>query len=292
MKEKSMASSSKIIAGEMDYPGVAYIRDVEYIRRGDISRTIQILQPLEMDITKKYPLVIYIQGSAFRAQEMYLWLPQLANFARRGYVVASVQYRGSDLARFPSQIEDVKAGVRYMCAHAEEYHADPEKLVIWGDSSGGSTALLVGLTMGMDLLDAGDYADVPVNIKGIIDWYGAIDQRVMLHTEKGQVDPEMEDIFYSLFGPDAEEKNPELVASSVPTKYITPDHQIPPILIFHGDADVTVPYSQSVILYDALVKAGKDVDFYTVSGAAHGGPAFHAPSVTNIMDAFIRRVTK
>jgi len=152
--------------------------------------------------------------------------------------------------------------------------------------------MLVGLTNGLNVLDAGDYADIPVNIRGIINWYGAVDQRIMLQTENGKVDPEIGDIFHSLFGPNAENDDPERVESSVPMKYISKDRKIPPVLMFHGDADVTVPHSQSVLLYNALVEAEKEVDFYTVIGAAHAGPAFHAPSVTDKMDAFIRRVTK
>lgn len=280
------------LPADFSYLTVDYIRDVEYIRRGGTPRYIQIFKPSEGIPGKTYPLVIHVQGSAFHEQEMYRRLPQLVTFARRGYVVASVQYRGSELARFPALIEDVKAGVRYMCAHAHEYAADPDKLIIWGDSSGGTTATLVGITSDLDVLDAGDYPDVHPRIRGIINWYGASDLRVMLHAEPGQAHPRIDEIFSSLFGPNAEAEQPDLIASSVLMHYISRDREIPPILMFHGDADVIVPHSQSELLYDALVAAGKDVDFYTVSGAQHGGAPFHAPSVTDLMDDFIRRVTQ
>ena len=280
--------SKRYIDADFNYRGVEYFHDVEYVRRGDIVRTMQILKPLDADPKAKYPLVVYIQGSAFRAQEMYRWLPQLAQFARRGFVVASVQYRGSDLARFPAPIEDAKAGLRYICAHADEYQADAENVFIWGDSSGGMTALLVGFTDGLDVLDAGDYADTKVSLKGIIDWYGAVDQLAMLHEESGKVDPEIVSICEGQFGKDAEKNCPELIASGNPIRYISKNREIPPVLMFHGDADVTVPYTQSVLLFDALTEAEKDVTFYTVKGAMHGGAPFHSPSVTDIMEKFIR----
>ncbi len=62
---------------------------------------------------------------------------------------------------------------------------------------------------------------------------------------------------------------PEAVRSADPITYVSPNN--PPFLIVHGDADRVVPYNQSEILFDALKKAGVDVELVTVQGGGHGG---------------------
>lgn len=278
-----------VIDAELDYMTVEYYPNILYGVRGGVNRYIQLMKPFENEPGKKYPLIIYYQGSAFAEQEMYRWLPFLAGIAKMGYVVASVQGRGFEVARFPAMVEDAKAGLRYMIRHAEEYQADPEQLIIWGDSSGGHTALMVGLSNGLPVLDDGTDSEVEAHIKGIIDFYGVTDPMTMLTLDRSTVIEGIDDIASALMGDDME-KMAGLMKYAKATEYISSERDIPPILIFHGDADVTVPISQSELLYDALKKAGKDAEFYIVKGAPHAGPAFHASSVTEKMDAFIKRV--
>ncbi|WP_429658321.1 alpha/beta hydrolase fold domain-containing protein [Bacillus cabrialesii] len=76
-------------------------------------------------------------------------MPQLAEFVKEGYTVASVQYRGSGDAAFPAQLQDVKTAVRFLKANAAAYNIDPHNIGVWGDSSGGHLALPLGLTEGL-----------------------------------------------------------------------------------------------------------------------------------------------
>ena len=92
-------------------------------------------------------MVVYVQGSAWFKQEIGYETPQLSPFASKGYVVAVVEYRPSTVAPFPAQIRDTKAAIRFLMKNASTYSIDPEKVVLWGDSSGGHTAAMTGVTL-------------------------------------------------------------------------------------------------------------------------------------------------
>ncbi len=74
-------------------------------------------------------------------------LPLMTRVAQRGYAVALVQYRPSDIAAFPAQIEDTQNAIRFIRTHAEEYRVDASKIALWGDSSGGHTAIMRALPL-------------------------------------------------------------------------------------------------------------------------------------------------
>ena len=131
------------------------------------ERTLQMLVPevKPESAQQKYPTILYVQGSAWLKQDQYKRLSAMADLARRGFVTAILQYRESDLAAFPAQIQDAKTGVRFLRKHAEEYHIDVDNIFIMGDSSGGHTAVLAGITAGQDILDTEDYNEFSCEVK-------------------------------------------------------------------------------------------------------------------------------
>ena len=100
-----------------------YKHDVVYVTRPEGERTLQMLVPevKPESAQQKYPTILYVQGSAWLKQDQYKRLSAMADLARRGFVTAILQYRESDLAAFPAQIQDAKTGVRFLRKHAEEY---------------------------------------------------------------------------------------------------------------------------------------------------------------------------
>jgi acetyl esterase/lipase len=134
----------RILPSEADTYVATYHKDVVYATRGERELHLQIvmpedrsglLPPDERPTIAPRPLIVYVQGSAWRPQALYAAIPQLADFAHAGYVVASVEYRPSTEAVAPAQIQDVKAAIRFLRAHAKEYNIDPNRVGIWGDSS-------------------------------------------------------------------------------------------------------------------------------------------------------------
>lgn len=100
---------------------------------------------------------------------------QLSRFARKGYVVAVIQYRPSTVAPFPAQVKDTKTAIRFLIKNARTYSIDPERILLWDDSSGGHTAVMTGVTLDEPNLSNESPSDEPIRLKAIADFYGPID---------------------------------------------------------------------------------------------------------------------
>ena len=128
--------------------GVEFRSRVVYARRDGAELRLQLFLPVKGLIPDgtRWPLVVFIPGSAFMQQDLDQMVPELCDFARRGWAVANVEYRHSGVAPFPAQAEDAKTAMRFLRLHAEEYRLDPEKTAYFGTSSGAHTALMAGIT--------------------------------------------------------------------------------------------------------------------------------------------------
>jgi acetyl esterase/lipase len=253
-----------------DKPGSVLIdlkTNVVYQSLSGEDQHLQIITPLSMipDNTpaRKYPLVAYIQGSAWMRQNIMMSLPLLIQVAQAGYVVAIVEYRPTEIAMFPAQIEDAKSAIRYMIEYAEEYHVDPGKIIVWGDSSGGHTAVSVGIS-----------GDVPV--KCIVDWYGPTDIKMMNYYPSKMDHISADSPEGKLLGNKPVLENIELAEQANPITHLSIAKPTPPILIMHGGSDGAVPFNQSVRLYNKLRELGKEVTFYKLEGGDHGTGGFNS----------------
>jgi acetyl esterase/lipase len=273
--DNSRYPGMKTIYANKDETTVSYLRDVEYVRRGDTPLTLQILTPNRafpgMKLPCETPLLLFVCGSAWHKQDTISPLPSLMPLAKAGYVVASVEYRASDDAKFPAFLQDVKSAVRYMRANADVYGIDPERVAIFGNSSGGHAALLTGLTADMPEFKTDDNAELSDAVQAVIDFYGPTDVTHINDAPRGAmfVNPNIptpEDVLYG----GVVAKNPEISQPGNPLNYISANKPIPPIFIAHGDSDALVPFNQSAILYEKLLAEKKTVEFYKVMGADHG----------------------
>lgn len=264
-----------------------YIPDVEYVHYGEVKRVLQLLVPHQRDIKQKYPLIVYVQGSAWHKQNIYSRLPQLGYISRKGYVIAVVQYRESDIAPFPAQVQDAKVAIRFLRKHADEYDIDVNNVFLWGDSSGGHTALLAGLNENNEFFDNGFYGEYSSHVNGIIDFYGVVDITMedgFPNTDNHQQSDSPEGY---LLGRKDVLKNLDIAKLTNPIIYL--DHDIPPILIIHGTKDRTVSFQHSVVLYQALKEKHKDVEFYRLRYADHGGPSFYRDDILDIVIKFVEK---
>lgn len=229
-----------------------------------------------------FPAVLFIQGSAFQTPDRNYEIPQLAELARRGFVIATVNHRnctqGPQGHPFPAFMEDVKAALRFLRAHSEDMFIDPERIGVWGTSSGGTTSLLMGLTSGQNSYNDGSNAQMSDEVKFAVDCFGISDGRDMI-PHPDNLDADLNRIWLKLLGVsdlseaslDAspmDEVSPLKVleaASNSPQS----SRQYPPFLLLHGDSDGLVPYQQSQKMALAMHKAGIDVSFVRVEGADH-----------------------
>ncbi|QJW90764.1 alpha/beta hydrolase [Spirosoma taeanense] len=288
-ESKASSTTMKVVSIDRDSSLVTYRPNVKYITRDGLDLTLQIIEPTFAK--GKRPCIVYVQGSAWMKQNVYANLPQLAEFARRGYVIAVVEYRPSSVASFPAQLQDTKTAIRFMREQAATYHVDVNNVFIWGDSSGGHTALMVGLTQNNPELDTKELGNYPITVNAVVDFYGPTDITQM----------NLEPSIFDHIGPKSPEgqllggknvlENKELAAATNPINYIKSAKNGAPILLIHGSKDRLVPFQQSVLLADALEKNNYRYQFYQLKGADHGSPEFWSRKTFDLVEAFLKQYT-
>lgn len=148
-----------------------YSPDWEYHDYGNCKRHLQMLLPYkrEWKQNEKCPVILAIPGSAWHKQELYNDVPKYSKLAQRGYVVAVLEYRESDISIFPAQIEDVSNALEFINSKAEQFHFDMDHIFLMGGSSGGHIAMM------SVLLNAHGLCKPLPNIKGVISESGSMD---------------------------------------------------------------------------------------------------------------------
>ncbi len=299
--DREVAGALELVAeeGEMTvqcFPGI------EYEKKSGVSRTLQMLVPIrrgetfdpypfaDLEGRQTYPLIVYVQGSAWFTQDIFVSTGVLPRLAQRGFIIAIVQYRESPIAPFPAQIEDAKTAVRFLRKNAERFCIDPRNIFLMGDSSGGHTALMAGITGDAELTAAEDaeaFPGVTCEVRAVIDLYGPTDIRKMCEepSTMDHIAPESPEGM--LIGGKNVLESPE-AERTVVMNYISEDSAIPPILIMHGTKDRLVPFAQSVLVYEKLKACGHDVTFWKVKGADHVDPTFYSERAYDIMEEFLR----
>ena len=274
-----------VMADKAQRNSVNYAKDVVYVTRGEQELKLQLLLPGDVmppmpgmerpadrpAPKKRHPVLIYVPGSAWFKQYDYGPVPNLTDFVRAGFVVASVEYRASNVAGWPAFLQDVKSAIRFLRANADDYAIDPEQFAIHGNSSGGHATLMVALTGDFPEFKTEDNAEYSDAVQAAADFYGPSDVTKINDFPRNPVftaDKEHipEDILYGGCVID----HPEISQPGNPLNYISEDREIPPILIAHGDADEMVPFNQSFMVAEKLMACKKTVEFYKVVGAGHG----------------------
>jgi acetyl esterase/lipase len=176
--------------------------------------------------------------------------------------------------------------VRWLRAHAARFELDPDRFLAWGPSAGGHLVTMLGTAGHMTEFDVGKYLHASSTVQAVVDYFGPTDflQMDSQRLADGQIHDTPDSPESELIGGPIQE-NKEKVARANPITYVTAD--APPFLIVHGDQDPLVPYQQSVLLAQALQKAGIEVTFYTVEGAGHGD--FTDPRVPELTRAFLAK---
>ena len=275
---------------KIDNYEIYYREDIVYATRGERNLHLQIIGPCEAG--DNLPCIVYIPGSAFHEQNVKERVPGLSYLVQRGFVVAALEYRGSEYAPFPAQTLDAKMGVRYMKKHAKEYGINPKNVFLMGDSSGGHTAMMAAFSYGIKELEEADTRSTGPIVKGVIDLYGPTNFATMNNEPTSQDHRTPDSPEGMEIGGKPVLEHPELVKPATLATYVSKDRPLPPILMFHGTNDELVPFGQSCELFDALKKADKDATFYQVIGAHHGGREFWTNEVLDIEESFIKKLCK
>lgn len=239
------------------------LKDIAY-GGGLDGRLIDLYVP---DGAGPWPLVIWSRGSGWLADTGRDDAEVVARRLNpRGFAVAGLAIRSSAQTRFPGQLHDIEEAIRHLRTNAAAYGLDPERVGMFGESSGGWATALAALTVDgiraavpvyppTDLLSM-DAQMLPGTLQEFTRFPGS---------PYGHDDPESAES--RLLGGPLQER-PELARRASPLTYVRPD--APPFLILHGKADRIVPYRQGELFYDALAQAGADVELITLPYADHG----------------------
>ena len=258
---------------------VTILRDLAYVPGRHFRQRLDLYLPPAAAPT---PLIVWIHGGAFRMGSKEDGVP--VEYLSAGCAIASVNYRLSQHALFPAQIEDCKAAVRWLRAHGREYNLDSDRFVSWGPSAGGHLAAMLGTTGGEKRFDVGENLGYSSQVGAVVDYFGPTDFLQMdAHRLPDSMVHDTPDSPESELVGGAIQQVPERVAAANPITYVTKG--TPPFLIVHGDNDPLVPYHQSQLLALALEQAGVPVQFYTVRDAGHGG--FSDPQVAELTRRFL-----
>lgn len=262
--------------------------NIVFAAPGGEELALQLLKPMwRSPLGKGFPLVVFIQGSAWTKPNQFWQLSQLSQLAHRGYVIASVTHRSCFTDPAPAFLKDVKTAIRFLRANAQEYDIDPDRVCAWGTSSGGNTALLLGMTMGDPAFETSDYAGYSSDVKAVVDCFGPTDLVKMIHDQYAWQPRNDENQLWALGGK-SEATCDDLLALISPVNYVTPGRELPPFLILHGDADDVVLFEDSEALYDKLIAGGYEADFVHITDAPHEDN-FWSQELLEIIFSFIEK---
>ncbi len=266
-------------------PPVPVLRDAPYVSNGHARQKLDLYVPTG---TGPFPVILWVHGGAWRGGSKDN--PPAVRYLEKGFAVASINYRLSQHATFPAQLEDCKAAVRWLRAHAAKHRLDPDRFAAWGTSAGGHLVALLGTTGDVKTFDVGEHLEQSSAVQAVADWFGPTDflQMNPQAGALGTMDHDAADSPESKLVGGPIRDNPDKVLRASPLHYVSPGDA--PFLIVHGDQDPLVAHGQSELLEAALKEAHVPVQFYTVKGGGHGG--FKDLQVDELLDAFFEKHLK
>ncbi len=296
-------------SGGTSYLGVPY---------ADVSASdyVDIYVP---DQTQPPPLYVIIHGGGFisgdansrQAQLMYRY------FRDRGFACASVNYRLAQEAPFPAALEDCKAAIRFLRAHADRYGYDAGRIAVFGESAGGYLAVMCAVTNdsefnSLPFIGQDELGDVSAAVDVLVDYYGHIDSvgmeldlqtirlpkpiyQIANNWLRGDVLEGYEDPGSFWHRKNISEMTHEELSTLSPYTYIEENLTQSSSLhvwILHGDCDITVPYLHSERLNARLVQAlGADrVNYRLVHGMGHACDPLYSDEELGLLEEYLNSV--
>ncbi|MEZ6134161.1 MAG: alpha/beta hydrolase [Pirellulaceae bacterium] len=219
-------------------------RDLLVYRVDDVAVRADVFRPAD---EKTYPLVVMIHGGAWSSGDKWNLLNHAHEMAHAGFVAVSINYRLAPAHRWPAQIDDCRAGVRWAAENASQWRADPEKIGIWGYSAGAHLAALITTRpeKGEPTYFAAALGGAPCEFSFI---------------------PASSSILTPVMGGTRAEF-PEVYRQASPLEFASKD--VCPTFFFHGTTDAIVPQSSSRMMYQRLKELGVKTQYHSVEGHGH-----------------------
>lgn len=285
-----------VVQGRIDaISGVVYSQVFE---RGRSVRGLKMTLFVPRTKEKK-PAVLYFPGGGFTSADHEKFLEMRYALACAGYVVAACEYRAVP-NKFPALLEDAKAAVRWMRAHASEFGVDANRIGMLGDSAGGYVVQMAGATNGEKNWDVGDFKEVSSDVQAVVSIYGISDLTTIgegignenVHASAAVTEalllngPAFKD-----FAGASVNADPQKAKAASPIGHV--DGTEPPFLLMHGSGDKVVSPLQSKKMFEALQNKKVEAEYVLVRGAEHGDLPWYQPGVisrvVNFFDRHLKR---
>lgn len=256
-----MLLPSPEIGAQPDKQDTTFKKDLVFGKGG--GEDLQLNLALPSKGNGPYPAIVCVHGGGWKAGNRNDLNLLIGLLAERGFVAATVSYRLAPKYRFPAQIEDCKAAVRWLRANAKQYNLNPDRIGAVGFSAGGHLVSLLGAADKNDGLEgSGGSPDQSSRVQAVVNFFGPTDFINKTWTEKIE-----KDYFIGFLG-DTYDNARDLYQKASPLHYVTKDD--PPFLFFHGDKDTLVDIHHSKIMDGKLRETGVVSQLVIMKGQAHG----------------------
>lgn len=248
---------------------------IPFGKRGRNELRIDIAQPAGVPGQDKFPTIVCLYGGGWILGDRQQLKGTIQVMARRGYVAVCPDYRLAPGDRFPAQIEDCKAAVRWLRANADKYCIDPQRIGVFGYSAGAHLACMLGVTRKEDGMEGkGGNDEQSSAVQAVVSFFGPMD------LTKPVFNKEVREHFLLSFLGCTLEENPDLYRRASPLTYVGPT--APPFLFVHGTKDDTVPIEQSKEMVRKLREAGVSARLIELPDQGHGWGWSHESRMTSI----------
>ncbi len=240
--------------------GVDYKPDVTYATVAGEELKLELASPKGLD--HAVPAIVVIHGGGWMAGKRQDMASIAKEAAAHGYVAASISYRFAPKHRFPAQIEDSKCAVRYLRAHANELHIDPQRIGAIGVSAGAHLSMMLGTMDSADAMEGdGGNPEQPSKVQAVVSFVGPVNLARDNYSET------QTQILAAFLGGNPKEKQAECRRAS-PITYLNKGDA--PMLCFFGTKDPLVSFDQAFQIATALTNAEVPGRVEMILGAGHG----------------------
>jgi acetyl esterase/lipase len=243
------------------------LRDVPYCTNSAVVLKLDLYLP-DQKPAKPMPLAVFVHGGGWvqGSKKGGLWLFSVKDeLNKRGYAVASVDYRLAPQYKWPLFMNDVKCSIRFLRANAKKYHLDSKHIGAWGTSAGGHLVAMLGTTGKKDKLEGEHYEHESSAVQAVVDMFGPSDMPLLVserqHVQRANI----------VFGVELQEKgmtNDAILKQASPIDHVS--KKTAPTLIIHGELDPLVHPNQAEVFFDKLKAVGVPARLIMVKNGTHG----------------------
>lgn len=278
----ALATSTALAAAE---DNVIIERDVVYGEADGVDLKLDLIRPRNQG-DQPLPAIVWIHGGGWKSGSKNSGIGTSIRYAQTGnYVCATIDYRLSGVSKWPSQIHDCKAAIRWLKKNSRKYNLDKDRIGVWGHSAGGHLTAMMATTANLEAFegesgnpDESTQIACGVMLAGVGDFIAYKD-----FPRKSWGQPNSPGgAEHDLFGHPLDQFE-EKVRLASPVNHASCDD--PPLLIVHGENDPILPLHQAQLLHKALREAGAEVAFVKVVNGGHGVPGI----ATERVEAFFAK---